>query len=103
MGRRRVGSWYMNMSAPIQMRCGMNDSTATRLVKPPIKLEWIWSSDFWPVTIALVCQWIQLQLFWRQWIPPDPYYWTMPPLLDHSYLVGKLTSSKIADTKVSGF
>jgi hypothetical protein len=27
----------------------------------------------------------------------------VPLILDHSYLVGKLTSSKIADTKVSGF
>ncbi len=31
------------------------------------------------------------------------YYWTVPLILDHSYLVGKLKSSKIADTKVSGF
>jgi hypothetical protein len=29
--------------------------------------------------------------------------WTMHLILDHSYLVGKLRSSKIADTKVSGF
>jgi hypothetical protein len=28
------------------------------------------------------------------------YYWTVPLILDHSYLVGKLTSLKIADTKV---
>ncbi len=31
------------------------------------------------------------------------YSWTVPLILDHSYLVGKITSSKIADTKVSGF
>jgi hypothetical protein len=36
-------------------------------------------------------------------IPPITYYWTVPLILDHSYLVGKLKSSKIADTKVSGF
>ncbi len=35
--------------------------------------------------------------------PPITYYWTVPVILDHSYLVGKLKSSKIADTKVSGF
>jgi hypothetical protein len=35
--------------------------------------------------------------------PPITYYWTVPLILDHTYLVGKLTSSKIADTKVSGF
>jgi hypothetical protein len=35
--------------------------------------------------------------------PLITYYWTMPLILDHSYLVGKLTSSKIADTNVSGF
>jgi hypothetical protein len=34
--------------------------------------------------------------------PPVTYYWTVPLILDHSYLVGKLTSSKIPDTKVSG-
>jgi hypothetical protein len=31
------------------------------------------------------------------------YNWTVPLILNHLYLVGKLTSSKIADTKVSGF
>jgi hypothetical protein len=30
-------------------------------------------------------------------------YWTVPLILDRSYLVGKSTSLKIADTKVSGF
>jgi hypothetical protein len=35
--------------------------------------------------------------------PPITYYWTVPLILDYAYLVGKLTSSKIADTKVSGF
>jgi hypothetical protein len=35
--------------------------------------------------------------------PPITYYWTVPLILDHSYLVGKLTRSKIADTKMSGF
>ncbi len=35
--------------------------------------------------------------------PPITYYWTVPVILDHSWLVGKSTSSKIADTKVSVF
>ncbi len=35
--------------------------------------------------------------------PPITYYWTVPLILDHSYLVEKLTRSKIDDTKVSGF
>jgi hypothetical protein len=35
--------------------------------------------------------------------PLITYYWTVPLIVDHSYLVGKLTSSKIADAKVSGF
>ncbi len=35
--------------------------------------------------------------------PLITYYWPVPLILDHSYLVGKLTSSKIADTKVAGF
>jgi hypothetical protein len=35
--------------------------------------------------------------------PPITYFKTVPLILDHSYLVGKLTSSKTADTKVSGF
>jgi hypothetical protein len=34
---------------------------------------------------------------------PITYYWTVPLILDHSYLVGRSTSSKIAETKVSGF
>ncbi len=34
---------------------------------------------------------------------PITYFWTMPLSLDHPYLIGKITSSKIADTKVSGF
>jgi hypothetical protein len=40
---------------------------------------------------------------WRPNYPPNNYFWTVPLILDHSYLVAKLTSSKIADTKVSGF
>ncbi len=35
--------------------------------------------------------------------PPIAYYWTVPLILDNSYLVGKSISLKIADTKVSGF
>jgi hypothetical protein len=36
--------------------------------------------------------------------PPTTYYWTVPLILEHSYLVGKLTSSKIADTsRENGF
>jgi hypothetical protein len=34
---------------------------------------------------------------------PITYYWTVSLILDHSYLIEKLTSSKIADTKVSWF
>ncbi len=30
---------------------------------------------------------------------PITYYWTVPLILDHSYLVGNLTNSKIAETK----
>ncbi len=36
-------------------------------------------------------------------LPPITYYWTVSLIVDHSYLVGNLTSSKIADTKVPGF
>jgi hypothetical protein len=32
--------------------------------------------------------------------PQITYYWTVPLILDHLYLVRKLTSLKIADTKV---
>jgi hypothetical protein len=35
--------------------------------------------------------------------PPIAYYWTVPLILDHSYLFGKLRNLKLADTKVSGF
>jgi hypothetical protein len=34
--------------------------------------------------------------------PPITYYWTVPLILDHSYLVEK-SRSKIADTKVQDF
>jgi hypothetical protein len=43
--------------------------------------------------------------FYESTLPQYPtitYYWTVPLILDHSYLVGKLRSSKIAGTKVSG-
>jgi hypothetical protein len=36
-------------------------------------------------------------------VPPITYYRTVSLILDHSYLVGKSTSSKIADRNVSGF
>jgi hypothetical protein len=36
-------------------------------------------------------------------LPPITYYWTVPLILDHSYRVGKLTISKIADAIVSRF
>jgi hypothetical protein len=35
-------------------------------------------------------------------LPPDHLLLDSALILDHSYLVGKLPSSKIADTKVSG-
>jgi hypothetical protein len=31
--------------------------------------------------------------------PPVTYFWTVPLILDHSYFVGNLTNSKIAETK----
>jgi hypothetical protein len=31
--------------------------------------------------------------------PTITYYWTVPLMLDHSYLVGNLTNSKIAEAK----
>jgi hypothetical protein len=42
-----------------------------------------------------------LLLIFAYYYPPITYYWTVPLILDHSYVVGKLTSSKIVDTKVS--
>ncbi len=40
--------------------------------------------------------------FWRKqlrvvWYSTTTYYWTVPLILDHSFLVGRLTCSKIAD------
>jgi hypothetical protein len=40
--------------------------------------------------------------FWDFSTPPITYSWTVSLILDHTYLVGKLTRTKIADTKVSG-
>ncbi len=48
-----------------------------------------------------ICQLVQRHVSKK--ISPITYHWTMPLILDHSYLFGKLTSSKIAATKVSGF
>jgi hypothetical protein len=31
--------------------------------------------------------------------PPITYYWTVPLILDHSYLVGNLTNAKFGETK----
>jgi hypothetical protein len=33
------------------------------------------------------------------YLPPITYYWTVPLILDHSYLVANLTNSKIAEAK----
>jgi hypothetical protein len=48
------------------------------------------------ILTMFVCKVLEIYL-------PITYYWTVSLILDHSYLVGKLTSLKIADTKVSGF
>jgi Ca2+/Na+ antiporter len=53
-----------------------------------------------PPWITGIVEVLSIQIIY---LPPITYYWTVPLILDHSYLGGKLTSSKIADTKVSGF
>jgi hypothetical protein len=35
--------------------------------------------------------------------PLITYYWSVPLILDHSYVVGKSTNLKVAERKVSGF
>jgi hypothetical protein len=59
------------------------------------------SHDF----VSIVCRLAKYPMRFKvvQDILPTTYYWTVPLILDHSYSVGKLKSSKIADTKVSGF
>jgi hypothetical protein len=42
-------------------------------------------------------------LFFQALYSSITYYWTVPIIFDHSYLVGTLTSLKTPDTKVSGF
>jgi hypothetical protein len=37
--------------------------------------------------------------FFFSYDPTITYYWTVPLISDHSYLVGNLTNSKIAETK----
>ncbi len=48
-----------------------------------------WSTNSWFVTGN------------NQKYPPPPitYYWTVPLILDHAYIVGKLIRTKIADNK----
>jgi hypothetical protein len=42
----------------------------------------------------------QLLEWLKQWIYSTiTYYWTLPLILDHSYLIGNFTNSKIAETK----
>jgi hypothetical protein len=53
-------------------------------------------SSLWPWKFS--CLWYSFDYY-----PQITYYWTVSLILDQSYLVGKLTRSKIADTKVSGF
>ncbi len=59
----------------------------------------------WPLshsaTVDFANTWIPHGL--HSMYPPITYCWTVPLILDHLYLVGNLTSSRIAHTKVSGF
>ncbi len=48
-------------------------------------------------------KYVQREIQQRNIYLPITYYWTVPLILDNSYHVGELTSSKIADTEVSGF
>jgi hypothetical protein len=71
--------------------------------RPPSVMRCIWGH-----ACAMFMWWVEkmrsiIIYSWSCKIPPITYSWTVPLILDHSYLVGKLTSSKIADTKVSGF
>jgi hypothetical protein len=45
------------------------------------------------------CPWITQSFIQRFGYPTITYYWTGLLILDHSYLVGNLTNSKIAETK----
>ncbi len=71
-----------------------------RLLRPPV---------LYCLQKRLSGPWIYVKrrsLIWFQVVkdtPPITYYWTVPLILDHSNLDGKSTSSKTADTKVSGF
>jgi hypothetical protein len=75
---------------------------------------WVVAIDTLNKKVRCLTRFIQFLLSWTRrhllsyslssfWYPTISYYWTVPLILDHSYLVGNLTSSKIADTKVSGF
>ncbi len=41
--------------------------------------------------------------FFLFFLPPNTYYWTVPLILDHSYLVGKLTSRNLLIQKCQDF
>jgi hypothetical protein len=64
----------------------------------------LWKRNLRTWLIYIACQFCDnfLAYYFDQY-SPIIYYWTVPLILDHSYIVEKLTSSKIADTKVSGF
>jgi hypothetical protein len=44
--------------------------------------------------------WTWAMIVLHEHYPSISYYWTILLILDHSYLVGNLTNSKIAETKV---
>ncbi len=48
---------------------------------------------------SLIQQYIIVQEHVRSMCPPITYSWTGLLILDHSYLVGNLTNSKIGETK----
>jgi hypothetical protein len=85
---------YVN-SVNISYFCGWQDCDLRVVSHTNMTIVWQFNSKRKEICIR--------KAFEKKQLSPITYHWTVPIILDHSYLVGKLKGSKIADKKVSGF
>ncbi len=81
--------------------CDRSWASASGPARPTIFLENRWHAGYylyvrsrWPCVVVYQVGKKPVIIY-----PTITYYWTVPLILDHSYLVRNLTSSKIAETK----
>ncbi len=91
--------WLMTWFGPISPR---SSSWTNKKCPTPDWHQTVSGNELFPPSNIVHRQWIRTltMYLWFFIYPLTLYYWTGPLILDHSLLVGKLTSSKIADTSV---